>query len=85
MAFTSHPFIAVTFIIVLPLPLTLNRLESFHSIYYVLFSKYFPNRIYVRIFQYILPLVAEFSFNCLQDLFQGIELTSGEPMFSICY
>lgn len=67
-------FIAVIFIAVLA-PI---RLEFFQSIYYVLLSKYFPNRIYLKTFKYILPPVSKFSFNFL---FQGIELTPVEAVF----
>lgn len=69
-------FIAVIFIAVLA-PI---RLEFFQSIYYVLLSKYFSNRIYLKTFKYILPPVSKFSFNFLKDLFQGIELTPVEAV-----
>lgn len=59
------------------------RLGSFQSVYYVLFSKYFPNRIYVKTFKYILSPVSEFSFKCLKDLFQGTELTPGEAVLCV--
>lgn len=61
-----------------------TRLGSFQSVYYVLFSKYFPNRIYVKTFKYILPPVSEFSFKCLTDLSQSTELTLGEAVLG-CY
>lgn len=59
------------------------RLGSFQSVYYVLFSKYFPNIIYVKTFKYILSPVSEFSFKCLKDLFQGTELTPGEAVLCV--
>ena len=57
----------------------LRRLGSFQSIYYVLLSSYFPNRIYIKTSKYILPPVVEFSFNCLRGLSQGPERPSGDP------
>lgn len=80
-AFTIYPFFEVIVIAVL----ASIRLGSFQSIYYVLFSKYFPNRISVKTFKYILPLVSEFSFNCWRDLFQGVGLTSEVAVFSVHY
>lgn len=62
-----------------------TRLGSFQSIYCIVFSKYFPNRIYVKTFKHSFLSVSEFSFNYLRDLFQGIELSSGEPVFPTCY
>lgn len=75
-ACSIYPFIAVIFIAVL-VPI---RLEFFQSIYYVLLSKYFPNRIYLKTFKYILPPVSKFSFNFLKALFQGIKLTPVEAV-----